>query len=143
MDPNSIIQANQLPTQLQSQTKIMGKDDFLKLMLMQMKHQDPLNPMDNQAMLSQMAQFSSLEQLSNLNETTAQNGSIASNMEATRLLGKEVDILDPSSTPDEQKILTTKVKEVSFTGDGPVLTLSNGMVTTVDGLLKVAEPQSN
>lgn len=47
----------------------LGKDEFLKLLVAQMKNQDPLNPMDGQQMAAQLAQFSSVEQLVTANET--------------------------------------------------------------------------
>lgn len=46
--------------------KTYGKDMFLKLMVTQMKHQDPLEPMDNKDMLNQIAMFTGVEQISNL-----------------------------------------------------------------------------
>jgi flagellar basal-body rod modification protein FlgD len=50
----------------------MGKDEFLKLLVAQLKNQDPLNPADGQQMAAQLAQFSSVEQLQNANDTLAQ-----------------------------------------------------------------------
>jgi flagellar basal-body rod modification protein FlgD len=45
----------------------LGKQDFLNLLVQQMQHQDPLDPMKGTEFAAQLAQFSSLEQLSNLN----------------------------------------------------------------------------
>lgn len=77
----------------------LGKDDFLKLMISQLKNQDPLNPMDGTAYASQLAEFSSLEQLANLN--TSIKDSMNSNLLLTQsinntmvatLIGKEAKI---------------------------------------------------
>lgn len=45
----------------------MGKEEFLTLLVAQLRHQDPMNPMDGQEFAAQLAQFSSLEQLININ----------------------------------------------------------------------------
>ncbi|MEG8945594.1 flagellar hook assembly protein FlgD [Rosettibacter firmus] len=78
---------------------VLGKDDFLKLMITQLKNQDPLNPMDGTEYAAQLAQFSSLEQITNLNEYLKQ--SIDANYMLTQsinntmlanLIGKEVKV---------------------------------------------------
>ena len=75
----------------------MGKEEFLKLFVAQMKNQDPMNPMQGEELAAQLAQFSSVEQLINLNQQLeAQAGSSASmiaalqNGSAANLLGREV-----------------------------------------------------
>lgn len=45
----------------------MGKDQFVKLLVTEMKNQDPLSPMDGKELAAQLAQFSSVEQLVNVN----------------------------------------------------------------------------
>ena len=73
----------------------LGKEDFLKLLVAQLAHQDPLSPMENQEFVAQLAQFSSLEQMTNVNsnlqllqvaQASMTNSQIAS------LIGKNVEV---------------------------------------------------
>lgn len=52
-----------------SAQRSLGQADFLALMTTQLKQQDPFDPVDNQAMIAQMAQFSSLAGISEMNDT--------------------------------------------------------------------------
>ncbi len=50
----------------------LGENDFLKLLTTQLQYQDPTQPMDNTAMVAQLAQFSALEQMTNVNTNLTQ-----------------------------------------------------------------------
>lgn len=69
----------------------MGKDEFLQLLVAQLKHQDPLNPMNAEEFAAQLAQFSSVEQLIQMNETLAgqeeMNSALVEVMNASSALG--------------------------------------------------------
>jgi flagellar basal-body rod modification protein FlgD len=77
----------------------LGKDDFLLLLITQMKAQDPLNPTDSTEFTAQLAQFSSLEQLTNVNsnlQTLQQVQADLMNSQAVNLIGKTVKATDNS-----------------------------------------------
>lgn len=80
-----------------SDSRILGKDDFLKLLTVQLQHQDPLEPQDNTEMVAQLAQFSSLEQLENMNANLSSSldldlilTQVLNNTAAAGLIGKSV-----------------------------------------------------
>jgi flagellar basal-body rod modification protein FlgD len=56
----------ELPPVSNKPKEAMGKDDFMKLLMVQLQNQDPLKPMDHEQFSAQLAQFSSLEQLANI-----------------------------------------------------------------------------
>lgn len=69
------------------------KDDFLKLLVTQMRYQDPMNPMDNAQMTSQIAQLNTVEGINQLNATvTSLQASLMAtqSMQATSLIGKTI-----------------------------------------------------
>ena len=66
---------------------IMGKEDFLTLLVAQLKNQDPLNPDDPTEFTAQLAQFSSLEQLYNLNDSMQALAIAQGNSEKLSTLG--------------------------------------------------------
>jgi len=73
----------------------LGQDAFMKLLVTQMKNQNPLNPQDNTAFVAQLAQFSSLEGIQNLNTTVnglATGLQSSQALQASALVGRTVEV---------------------------------------------------
>lgn len=73
-------------------TTNLGKNDFMKLLLAQLKNQDPLEPMQSTEFASQLAQYSSLEQLTNMNtelKTQGVNQMTLGYTQSVNMIGKE------------------------------------------------------
>jgi flagellar basal-body rod modification protein FlgD len=86
-------------------SKALGKEDFLKLLIAQLQHQDPLKPKDDTAFVAQLAQFSSLEAQSSTNKllellATQQQG--LANNTIVDLVGKNVTVKGDKVTYDGQ-----------------------------------------
>jgi len=83
----------------------LGKDDFMKLLIAQMKNQDPLKPQDDTAFVAQLAQFSSLEQQTSTNkllQLLAQQQQGLANNTIVDLVGKNVTVKGDKVTYDGQ-----------------------------------------
>lgn len=89
--------------------KELGKDAFLQLLVSQLKHQDPMKPMDDTSFIAEMAQFSSLEQMQNMNKLLEAQQSFGALSQASNMIGKYVTIQLPG---EEAQIVKGKVEEV-------------------------------
>ncbi|MBL7716724.1 MAG: flagellar hook assembly protein FlgD [Bdellovibrionales bacterium] len=75
--------------------KQLGKDDFLRIMITQMKHQDPTKPFEAEQFAAQLAQFASVEQLQNINNNITkmtQANQPLERMAMTNMIGKTVTV---------------------------------------------------
>lgn len=90
----SAISSLQQPATLpRSSGSVLGKDDFLRLLVTQLRHQDPLAPLDQNQFLAQSAQFSALEELQNIRaalELTQGSQGASALTQAAVLIGKQI-----------------------------------------------------
>lgn len=92
---------------------VLGKDDFLKLLVAQLKHQDPMAPSTDQQWIGQMAQFSQLEQASNTAKDTSRIANQLGHAGALGLIGRTVTYYDAEDNP-----VTGVVQQVDMAADG-------------------------
>jgi len=76
----------------------MDRNDFLKILITQLSHQDPTQPVEDKEFIAQMAQFSSLEQITNMNEGLSKVADLVARSQALNVLGSSVDIADGDAT---------------------------------------------
>jgi flagellar basal-body rod modification protein FlgD len=108
--------------------KSMGKDEFLKMLVAQLKNQDPLNPMDGKDMAAQLAQFSSVEQLIQLNRTMeAQSGD-------SRAIAEALAALQAAQAEQNETIVSMIEGQMAMSMVGKIgITTGNAMFVDRDG----------
>jgi flagellar basal-body rod modification protein FlgD len=105
-------------------TDQMGRDTFLKLMVAQLRNQDPMNPQDSAEFLAQTAQFTSLEKLDAVAQQTSQALAAQMAFGASTLAGRSVTYLGEDGVTE----VTGTVDTVRFTATGPVLSVGGADV---------------
>ena len=115
-----------------------GPSEFMNLMLEQLKHQDPMDPMDQDEFMSQTAQLTSVEKLTSIAANIEEMANNQSTDEYLSLLGSTVDVYkigqsDPASG---------MVESVEFTEDGAILNVGGESVDT-DEIMEIAIPDQN
>lgn len=142
---NSLINRSGNQAIAQAVDKAMGKDDFLKLLVAQMKNQDPLSPTDNKESIAQLAQFSALEQMTNistsmeaLNKSMTNFSQQSSLTQGAAMIGKWVSGVDTDGmTPMEGTVEAVKwldgdPKLQIRKADGTLADLEMSLITMVE-----------
>ena len=106
--------------------------DYMKLLITQLQNQNPLEPLDNNEMASQLAQFSQLQQLESLNSSFADVLSTTQRNYANSLIGKEITFVSEDET-GASSITSGIVEEVINNVDGKtVLIVGNDNIALED-----------
>jgi len=132
--------ANSPASTVKSRNDILGKDDFLKIMIAQMKNQDPTEPLKDKEFIAQMAQFTSVEQMTNmaqiqtgmLNEMKLMRQSLGG---MSGMIGKQVYWLD-----DQSQMQNGLVKAIS-SKDGTMSLVVNGKYVPIDKVELVSQTE--
>ena len=104
----------------------MGKDDFMKLLVTQLRYQDPMKPMEDKEFIAQMAQFSALEQMQNLNTYFLSTQAIS-------MIGKNVSWAD-----DQGELHSGIVKAVNMANGTATLSIGDSLIE-IDKIISVQD----
>ncbi|MDD2972107.1 MAG: flagellar hook capping FlgD N-terminal domain-containing protein [Lachnospiraceae bacterium] len=103
----------------------LGKDDFLQLLVAQMKYQDPLEPTSNTEYISQYATFSELEQMQNMSASIDLD-------RASGLVGKSVYMKSTNATTGVTSYFYGKVDFVQYENGSAFLSINGGLYPLED-----------
>lgn len=122
LNAQSTVSSNKATTEKGGNT--MGKDDFLQLLVAQMKFQDPLEPTSNTEYIAQYATFSEVEQMQNM----SQNMDLS---RASSLVGQTVEITTTSESGQETTVMG-KVDYVKYEAGKALLSIDNALYSLDD-----------
>lgn len=117
----------QAPSTVEDKTTL-GKDDFLKLLLVELQHQDPTEPMDSDKILSQTSQLATLESAQNTNDALEKlAGALGNSQQFSTIsaIGKTADLGSNAISFDKG---TASSFEVYFPND-----IASGTLEVIDG----------
>lgn len=120
--PTSSTTVTTQPTSASASSRAsLGKDQFLQLMMAELKHQNPMSASSSDPMqyVTELAQFTSLEQQTNTAQATAQSATQQQNAAALTMLGRTVTYTDAAGAS-----VSGTVQKVNFTSTGPSLTVN-------------------
>lgn len=110
----------------------LNQQDFLKLLTMQLKNQDPMKPLDDNSFVTTMAQFTGLEQNSQILTSLKQMGEANKVLAASSIIGREVTVRDSSG-----KETSGTVEAVENNDQGVMVKISNSLFS-FDDVVRVA-----
>lgn len=101
----------------------LNSSEFLQLLVTQLTHQDPTNPMDPTQMISQTSTLTMVQDLQNLTTSMQQLQANVANQEAQGLISRAITYQDSSGATN-----SGTVSSVSFSSSGPTLSVNGSQV---------------
>lgn len=115
----------------------MGKDDFLKILVTQIRHQDPLQPLQDKEFIGQMTQFSTLEQIVNLNQSFQNFANSQGGLSTyATSIGKEITWLEDGTVSKTGTVTGVATKE------GKIHYMVDGKEVPVELVDSIRQPQT-
>ena len=103
----------------QAEANGLNKDEFLQLLVAQLKNQDPMNPVGSQEFMSQMAAFSTLEQVTNMAVANEEQNQMMAINQSLSLVGHNVTYVK-----EDETLAEGKVESLDFGEKGYSLTIN-------------------
>lgn len=125
VNPIGSVGASDVDASRQADRMGIGRDAFMKLLLAQLRYQDPLKPMDDTDFIAQLAQLNTLEQLERLNESFEGFMEQQNLMRGAELIGRTVSAMMEGGGTVEGIVSAVKVRygEVILVVDGTEVSL--------------------
>jgi flagellar basal-body rod modification protein FlgD len=117
----------------QAEANGLNKDQFLQLLVAQLKNQDPMAPVGSQEFMSQMAAFSTLEQVTNLAVANEEQNQMMAINQSLSLVGHQVTYVK-----EDESLAEGKVESVDFGEEGFALTINGESGIPAAAVTKVA-----
>lgn len=134
-----------IPSSQRAASPELGQQDFLKLMVEQMRNQNPLEPQDNSEFFSQMAQFQQLDAMSAISKAITTLVEISGLANSSAMIGRQVTAevpqgVDPESGfPRPDKLVSGIVERVTFDENGSVLYV-DGLSIPASAVVEITDP---
>ncbi len=112
--------------------------DYMKLLVTELRNQNPLEPMDNNQMAQQLAQFSQLQQLESMNSNFADVLAITERSYANSLMGKQVSFMSMNES-GEKELTTGTVDKVVAEGAGKIHLMVGSKTVELEDIVSVAD----
>ncbi len=131
IDPTAAAGMNTGTAPVAAPKQSMDSEVFMKLLVAQLRNQDPSSPMSTNDMMAQQTQMASLEQLTNMSTTSSEQFALTMRMAAMNIVGKSV-----SYTGSDGTVVKGSATGASFANSVPTISVGGASVN-LDKILSI------